>query len=318
MMDNSREKVVESQLETLERTSSHGDPTKLPYAVVDVFTGTRWTGNPLAVVLDAGRLTASDMQAIAREMNLSETTFVCRRPKSIEEKLGIRVRIFTTQEELPFAGHPTLGTAWLLRSAHTGATVTLDLNGGKIPVSFRQEESGLFGEMVQPEPAFGKEHPVDLIAEMVGVKPRDLVDDIPIQTVSTGLPNIIVPFKTLSAIQRVKLDFAAIESYCHSTDKAAGLYLVTRETEDPSAHIHARHILKWTEDPVTGSAGGACIAWMVRHGWASSEERIMIEQGSEAGRRGAMFGSALLQNETVTEIRLGGQCVLSGRGELEI
>ncbi len=317
-MDNSRENVVESELAPVERSSLQAATTKLPYAVVDVFTGTRWTGNPLAVVLDAGRLTASDMQAIAREMNLSETTFVFRRPKSVEEKRGIRVRIFTTKEELPFAGHPTLGTAWLLRSANAGVTVTLDLNGGRIPVSFFENESGLFGEMLQPKPIFGKEHPSELIAKLVGVTPQELVDEIPIQTVSTGRAKIIVPFRTLSAIQRVKLDFPAIESYCQTTDKAAGLYLVTKETEDPSARIHARNILKWTEDPVTGSAGGACIAWMVQHGWARSKERIMIEQGSEIGRRGAMFGSALLHNETVTEIRLGGQCVLSGRGELEI
>ena len=292
--------------------------TKIPYAIVDVFTGTRWTGNPLAVVLNAGRLTASDMQAIAREMNLSETTFVFRRHKSIEERRGIRVRIFTIKEELPFAGHPALGTAWLLRGANAAVTVTLDLKGGNIPVTFRQGESGSFGEMLQPQPIFGEQHPIELVAKFAGVESDDLATDIPIQTVSTGRPKIIVPFRTLSAMQRVKLDFSAINGYCHATDKATGLYLVTRETEDAAAHIHARNILRWTEDPVTGSAGGACIAWMVRHGWARSKERIMIEQGSEVGRRGAMFGTALLQNGIVTEVRLGGQCVLSGRGELEI
>jgi trans-2,3-dihydro-3-hydroxyanthranilate isomerase len=123
----------------------------------------------------------------------------------------------------------------------------------KIPVSLRENGSGLFGEMLQPEPAFGEEHPLELFAKLVGLKPQDLVNEIPIQTVSTGQPKIIVPIRTLSAIRRVKLDFAAIESYCQTTDKAAGLYLVTMETEDPSARIHARNILSWTEDPVTGS-----------------------------------------------------------------
>lgn len=290
--------------------------TKLRYAIVDVFTNVRWTGNPLAVVLDANGLSPVEMQAIAREINLSETTFVLRRDPSIEQQQGIAVSIFTPKEEVPFAGHPTLGTAWMLRTPDGNSTVTLDLKGGRMPVTFLETKSGLFGEMLQPEPTFGQQHPPEIIARLAGLQAQDLLDDVPVQTVSTGRPKIIVPLRSLAVIRRVKPDFAAIESYCRSTDGATGLYFVTNETEDRAARIHARNILSWTEDPVTGSAGGACIAWMVKHGWARSGERIMIEQGSEVKRPGAMFGSAVLKGGKPTEARLGGQCVLAAQGEL--
>ena len=289
---------------------------KLRYAIVDVFTNVRWTGNPLAVVPDASCLSPADMQAIAREMNFSETTFILRRAQSLEEQQGIAVRIFTPKEEIPFAGHPTLGTAWILRLSDNRSTVTLDLKGGRVPVTFHQTKTGLFSEMLQPEPTFGREHSREVIAKLAGVDAHDLVDDVPVETVSTGRPKIIVPLRSLAAIRRVKPDFAAIESYCRTTDGATGFYYVTRETENREARIHARNILSWTEDPVTGSAGGACIAWMVKHGWGQSGERIMIEQGSEVTRPGAMFGSAVLKNGSPTEVRLGGQCVISAEGDL--
>ena len=289
---------------------------RIRYAIVDVFTSVRWTGNPLAVILDAGGLSTEQMHAIAREMNLSETTFVVRRGASVEQQHGIGVRIFTPNEEIPFAGHPTLGTAWMLRGASANTGVTLDLKGGRIQVRFDETASGLFGEMLQPDPQFGREHSLETIASLAGVEAADLVDDVPVQTVSTGRPKIIVPLRSLAAMRRVKPDFAAIESYCRSNGGATGLYYVTRETDDPRAQIHARNILSWTEDPVTGSAGGACIAWMVKHGWARSGERVMIEQGREVHRPGAMFGSARLADDIVTEVRLGGQCVLAAEGEL--
>ena len=289
---------------------------KLRYAIVDVFTAVRWTGNPLSVVLDSGGLSPGQMQAIAREMNLSETTFITRRAASVEAQHGVAVRIFTPKEEVPFAGHPTLGTAWMLWNSDHTATVTLDVKGGRIPVTFEETKAGVFGEMLQPEPTFGQTHTATVIAELAGVQSEDLVDDIPVQTVSTGRPKIMVPLRSLAAIRRLKPDFARIESYCRSTDGATGFYYVTRETEDSHARMHARNILSWTEDPVTGSAGGACIAWMVKHGWARSGERIMIEQGAEVHRAGAMFGSALLRGAAVTEVRLAGQCVLAAQGEL--
>src|ERR1039457_5825546 len=132
---------------------------ELEYFVVDVFTETALMGNPLAVVLNTTNLTTERMQAIAREFNLSETTFVERRPAEVEQVEGVRVRIFTTQEELNFAGHPTLGTAGVLKlhapETVRGDTVTLELNVGPVPVRFEAE--GLFGEMTQPEPEFGAE-----------------------------------------------------------------------------------------------------------------------------------------------------------------
>ena len=147
---------------------------ELEYFVVDVFSDTAFKGNPLAVVMNGTGLTTEQMQSIAREFNLSETTFVeRRRPAAVEQAEGIRVRIFTTQEELNFAGHPTLGTASVLKVHAPGAMrdsiVTLALNVGAVPVKFNDE--GLFGEMTQRDPEFGAELDSPVVARLLGLSP---------------------------------------------------------------------------------------------------------------------------------------------------
>src|ERR1051326_513062 len=137
---------------------------RFSYVVVDVFTRRALEGNQLAVFTDARQLDAPQMQAIAREMNFSETTFVLPQPAAIEKKQGFKVRIFTPQEELPCAGHPTLGTAYVLQAKNRAAEITLDLRAGKIPVRFENRSGALFGEMRQREPEFGKVHAREPVA----------------------------------------------------------------------------------------------------------------------------------------------------------
>lgn len=161
----------------------------LPFTQLDVFTSRALEGNPLAVFPDGRGLSDRDMQAIAREMNLSETTFIFPRDPATEKDRGVRVRIFTVQEELPFAGHPTLGTAFALRGTTGAREIKLELNIGTIPVRFEDSrDEPAFGEMTQNDPEFGVIHDRQKIAEVTGVPLKDIDPELPIQTVSTGVP----------------------------------------------------------------------------------------------------------------------------------
>ena len=176
---------------------------QLRFAQIDVFSSKKLQGNPLAIFLDARGLSDNEMQALARETRLEETTFVIPREASVERENGVKVRIFTRDEELPFAGHPTLGTAVALRNrlardraAESVAQIVLDLKVGKVPVEFKTDSSGtVFGEMRQIEPVFGEIHERETIAALLGISPSEISDDGAIQTVSTGLPFAIVPLR---------------------------------------------------------------------------------------------------------------------------
>src|ERR1051326_3774745 len=175
---------------------------RYPFIQYDVFASEPFAGNPLAVYSDARGLSDDEMQAIAKEMNLSETTFVLPRDAAVEKQKGIRVRIFTVQEELPFAGHPTLGTAFFLRGTSGAPEVALDLNVGRVPVQF-EENNGqpVFGEMTQRDPEFGIRHVREEVARACGLKYGDIDPSLPIQTVSTGMPFTVVPLRGLQYMQ---------------------------------------------------------------------------------------------------------------------
>ena len=176
---------------------------RLPYVLMDVFTDRALEGNQLAIFPDARGLTTELMQAIARETNLSETTFIFPRELEEERSKGTRVRIFTTQEELPFAGHPTLGTSYFLHRFGGNDEIWLDLNAGKIPVHFHREQSGRsFGEMRQRDPEAGKVHNKAEVAHATGLSLNEIVAELPVQTFSTGLPFTIVPVTSLAAVRK--------------------------------------------------------------------------------------------------------------------
>jgi trans-2,3-dihydro-3-hydroxyanthranilate isomerase len=293
-------------------------PRLLPLVQVDVFTARPLEGNPLAVFTDGRGLSTEVMQSLAREMNLSETTFVIPRDAATERARGVQVRIFTVEEELPFAGHPTLGTAAVLRGETGAAEIALDLGVGRIPVRF-EDRAGepAFGEMRQAEPVFGRRHERAAVARAIGVAVTELDPALPIQTVSTGLPFVIVPLRSLSTLRALRLDWTAANAYLAGTD-AKFFYAVCREVDDPAARLHARMIFYGGEDPATGSAAGCAAAWMAASGVAASEERVLIEQGLETRRPSRIFVRAARDGERVTDVRVGGQVVEVMRGEVRV
>jgi trans-2,3-dihydro-3-hydroxyanthranilate isomerase len=291
-------------------------PRRFAFVKVDVFSSRALEGNQLAVFPDARRLRDSEMQALAREMNLAETTFVLPRSRAVETKQGVKVRIFTVQEELEFAGHPTLGTAFVLRRANQ-REVALDLKAGRIPVRFEELQGKLFGEMHQRDPVMGSFHDKRAVALAAGLEPDAIDPDLPIQTVSTGLSFAIVPLRSLEIIRNFNPSWKKMAEYVEPTD-AKFLYFVTRETVDPKARLHARMIFYNGEDPATGSAAGCCAAWMVAHGVARSDERVLIEQGLEIKRPSRIFVRASRTGNGIVNVRVGGNVVEVMRGEVSL
>ena len=236
------------------------------FVQLDVFTQTPLTGNPLAVFTDARGLTDKQMQALAREMNLSETTFILLREPEIEATNGRRVRIFTTREELPFAGHPTLGTALYLYSTTNTAPdeIVLDLNAGKIPVQFTADssrrrtnraEGDVFGEMRQRDPEFGAILPLEDVARAIGIDAREIASEWPVQIVSTGLPYAIVPFRNLHTLAHLEFSFAQAAKFLESAG-ARFFYFLCPERRKDSLEVRSRMFFYGGEDPATGSAAG--------------------------------------------------------------
>ena len=297
--------------------TTHSKKT-LQVVQIDVFSSKPLEGNALAVVLDGRELSDSQMQAIARETNLSETTFILPRDSAIEHERGVRVRIFTVAEELPFAGHPTLGTAFVLRGSTGAREIKLDLNVGAVPVCFEDTPGQLsFGEMTQIPPEFKSMHDRAAVAEAVGLSPGDFDPELPIQTVSTGLPYTVVPIRSLSKLQTLRIDRVRAEEYL-SRQEGKFFYFVSRETVDPKARVHARMLFYNGEDPATGSAAGCAAAWMVAHGVAKPDERVLIEQGIEMQRPSRIFVRASKADNRVVNVRVGGNATEVMRSEMNI
>ncbi len=291
-------------------------PRRLAMAQWDVFSSRPLEGNSLAVFSDGRGLTDAEMQSLAKEMNLSETTFILPRDAATEGERGIRVRIFTVQEELPFAGHPTLGTAFALRGQGGAKKVVLELNVGKVPVHFEDGAGGpAFGEMTQIDPTFGAQHEREAVARATGLRAQDFDDSLPIETVSTGVPFTVTPLKSLALMQKMQVDLDRAAEYLN---KSAGkfFYFVTRETVNREARLHARMFFYNGEDPATGSAAGCTAAWMVAHGVAKPDERVLIEQGVEMKRPSRIFVRAALVDNCVVNVRVGGNSVEIMRGEV--
>ncbi len=289
---------------------------KFQFVTVDVFTSRALEGNQLAVFTDARGLSDVEMQDVARETRLSETTFIIPRDEATERRDGVKVRIFTIAVEMPFAGHPTLGTASVIAQARNVNDVALDLKVGKIPVSFTSTPEGRFGEMTQRDPEFGKIHDADEIAKLIRVPVAEINTSIPIQTVSTGFAFAIVPLRSLATLEKLDIDLKKADAYLATTD--AGLFFfVTRDTNG-EAGIRARMIFYGGEDPATGSASGCTAAWMVRHGIAKPEEQVLILQGVEMKRPSHIFVRASLDGTRVHNVRVGGHCAEVMRGELTL
>jgi trans-2,3-dihydro-3-hydroxyanthranilate isomerase len=289
---------------------------RLAMAQWDVFSSKPLEGNSLAVFFDARGLSDAEMQALAKEMNLSETTFIFPRDQETEDARGVRVRIFTVQEELPFAGHPTLGTAFALRAESRARKITLDLNVGKVPVRFEETEGQpTFAEMTQVDPVFGVQHDREAVARVTGLRIEDFDPALPIETVSTGLPYTVTPLKSLAVVQKLRLDLSLADDYLEKTG-GKFFYFVSREAVDPDARLHARMLFYNGEDPATGSAAGCTAAWMAAHDVARSDERVLIEQGLEMQRLSRIFVRASRQDNRIVNVRVGGNAIEVLRGEV--
>ncbi|MGD1078487.1 MAG: PhzF family phenazine biosynthesis protein [Candidatus Sulfotelmatobacter sp.] len=289
---------------------------RLAMAQWDVFSSKPLEGNSLAVFFDARGLSDAEMQSITKEMNLSETTFVCPRDPGTESERGVRVRIFTVQEELPFAGHPTLGTAFALRGESGAKEVTLELKVGKVPVRFEETPGQpVFGEMTQIDPVFGMQHERDAVARATGLRVEDFDPALPIETVSTGVAFTVTPLKSLAGIQKLRVDLNRAAEYLEKTG-GKFLYFVAREAVDPAARLHARMLFYNGEDPATGSAAGCTAAWMVAHGVAEPDERVLIEQGIEIQRPSEIFVRAARRDNRIVNVRVGGNAIEVMRGEV--
>jgi len=306
--------------------SNPPSPRTLDYVQLDVFAERPLEGNQLAVFTDARGLTTQQMQALARETNLSETTFILPRDIETERTHGVQVRIFTVEEELKFAGHPTLGTAsWLYWNHPTlrGAeTITLDLPVGPIPVRFQPPspgEHGVFGTMRQNDPTFGAIHSHADIAAALNLSLDDLDLDLPIQTVSTGMALCIVPLRSLAVAQRLRIPQHSAQDYLAQSD-AKFFHCITRAEAASGADWHARMQFYNGEDPATGSASGCAIAYLVQHGLAASEQPIVIEQGVEMLRPSCIHVQASRiadkNSVAVKNVFVGGRTIPVASGRL--
>ncbi len=301
-------------------------PRAYDFAQMDVFAERALEGNALAIFTDARGLSDDEMQAIARETNLSETTFILPRAPEVEHELGVHVRIFLTTEEVPFAGHPTLGTASWLYLNHPilrgGQQVTLDLGVGPITVRFQPQqpgEPGVFGTMRQNDPIFGEaltsseDHAALAVALDLSVD--DLAPDLPAQVISTGMSFCIVPLRSLEVATRLRISPQNARPYLDRIG-AKFFHCITPANANSGADWHARMQFDTGEDPATGSASGCTIAYLVRHGVVSSEQPIVIEQGIEMLRPSRIHVSAALENNIVTKVFVGGRTIPVASGRL--
>ncbi len=294
------------------------------YLLVDVFTDRPFGGNQLAVFVEGDRVPEALMQPIAREMNLSETTFVLP-PRDAANTLALR--IFTPLQELPMAGHPTVGSAFALAvDGRLGGETELRFEEGVgvIPVELELTGGRPAGAwMDQPLPEFG---PVledrQAAARMLGLETADLADDLPLEVVSCGLPFLYVPLASLAAVERASL---RMDLWWQLLDGFASshVYLFSRETVDPAATVHARMFAPAAgvpEDPATGSASGPLACYLVRYGLAGDGERAKVrcEQGLEIGRPSRIEVEVWRDGDAVRRVRVGGSCVLVGEGSLRL
>lgn len=290
----------------------------LPFLMLDVFASAKYTGNQLAVCLNAEDLTDRQMQQIAREINFSETTFVTS-PEPVDR--GYDTRIFTPTVELPFAGHPTLGTAFAVQQElikQSIERVNLNYQVGQIPVDFNY----INGEpdilwMHQQSPQFYDALAVENLATVIGVAVSDIDPRYPIEPVSTGLPFIVIPLTNLAAVSRAKLN---LELYARVVANlpAQAILIFCPETIDRQRQLHVRVFTECfgiPEDPATGSANGCLAAYLAKHQYfGSADLDITVEQGVEMGRASLLYLRAR-HNDPSYSISVGGRVVKIAKGE---
>lgn len=302
---------------------------QLKFYQADVFTSLPFGGNPVAVFPEAQGLDDYQLQQIAREMNLSETVFVL---PPTDPAAVVRLRIFTPTQEIPFAGHPVLGTFYVLAqlgliAVTDGVTrVMQECNIGLFSVEIHAQE-GLITRVVmtQPKPLFlgSVEESDDLfdIAKALGLSKNQITDtNRPVMVVSTGLPVLIVPVRTLTAVRSIVPDAAAIIEVCGRVG-ANGIMVFTSVTVEDHATVHTRMFapsIGIPEDPATGSASGAMGAYLVHNGLVEvgPMTELIIEQGYEIARPSRILVQVESEDDAIQMVKVGGQCVMVVKGTL--
>lgn len=302
----------------------------LKYSLVDVFTSQSFGGNQLAVFHDGSSLTTKTMQQIANELNLSETAFICTPNKPQNQ---INLRIFTPQVELPIAGHPTIGTAfvmaylkmlpiqdgvneWVFEEEHGDISVTVFLNKEKITKV----------EMIQPIPVFGEILTRQaLVADLLSLPKGELDPRLPIQTVSSGLPFLFVPLRSIAAMREINFRTDVWERHFSRNPDRQHIFTFTTETEYDDSTVHCRMFapaMGISEDPATGAASGPLGAFLVEHGAidkkADGNYVIRSEQGFEMGRPSFIDIMIKKNNQQYEEVKIGGTAIVVGQGELYV
>jgi len=279
---------------------------EIGFRLVDVFTPRPFAGNQLCVVPDPGDLTEGEMQMITREIGFSETTFVTE-----AEDDRYAVRIFTPDEELPFAGHPTLGTAFVMvAEGRVTSPLTQSVRAGEIPVEV--DGGSNVAWMTQLPPFFGATFDDRArVASAIGLSLGDLRDDVPIQLVSTGLPPMIVPVLDLETLRRAENRQASVAAICADAH-AEELYLFAETSDGVTARFFGP-TPAIVEDPATGSAAGPLGAYLSRYGLAGMPGHVLVRQGEQVGRPSEL----LLDVERAGQdwrVRVGGGVHLVGQG----
>ena len=288
------------------------------FYIVDVFAESRLSGNQLAVFRDCTKLSTASMQRIAQEMHYSETTFIRSEEPSDG---GYDVRIFTPNYELPFAGHPTLGTAYVIQSRVIGKPVeevTLNYKVGQIPVTFSY--SGASADVLwmrQKPPTFGRSFERNRIAKVLGLKSSYIDRKFPAQLVSTGIPFVIVPLTSLKAVRQIAVDRAALADLLKETETTL-IFVFCPETYSKRNQLNARGLGvpdTIPEDPATGSANGCLAAYLVRHRFfGQTEVDVRVEQGYEMGRKSLLYLRAKETPKGI-EVNVGGRVAFVASGE---
>ncbi|NET89157.1 MAG: PhzF family phenazine biosynthesis protein [Kamptonema sp. SIO1D9] len=286
--------------------------TSLTFYIVDVFAQKKYTGNQLAVFVDAEKISDEEMQKIAQEINYSETTFILS--KQLQNN-GYNVRIFTPKKELPFAGHPTLGTAYILQTKiaeNSPIKVNLNLKVGQIPVTFQSE----FVWMRQNSPTFNNYFEINPVAAALNLKPDDIDSRFPVQAVSTGIPFIIVPLKSLAAVKKARLNKELYLKLVKDSE-AKEILIFAPETYAPENDLNVRvfaELLGIPEDPATGSANGCLAGYLVKYTYFGQKEiNLKVEQGYEINRPSLLLLKAQ-ENNAKIEVNVGGKVVMVAQG----
>lgn len=291
---------------------------KLTFYIVDVFAEKKYSGNQLAVFKNAKALSDNEMQRIAKEMNYSETTFILSEEK---RNSGYDVRIFTPEKEVPFAGHPTLGTAYVIQREIIKKPVEkiiLNLKIGQIPVrlNYRGEDVDILW-MKQVNPTFGRIFDPETISQVLNFDRREIDDEYPIQEVSTGIPFILIPLKSLDVLRQAKV---VRDKYFEliKTTLAKAILIFCPETYNRENDLNVRvfaHYYGIPEDPATGSANGCLAGYLVKYRYFESDQiNIRVEQGYEIGRPSLLFLKAKKEKGRI-DVFVGGKVVMIGKGD---